>query len=387
MPDDSVQKLCCVWPVVPHCKKANTEAEVQVCFALLEVQEECESQGPQGSESRAYVAYVRPLSFLALVFGVLLALSALFSTVVPEWSVRNLIPSRRFGICSCEHKRARHPQAQHAERHRCAICKSVKAGVRAVGSKCWKCRQNGAKDDEACDGCGKIMLTYKTQAGEQEGRCCEKCTTQWKLARGVPVYNFDCTGPPLVAFAETVSLDVAVDFYIITFPVEKNGYRRKQRKKWCLLIVMRIVLWIRFGWACGILASPPVEAYGNAPALADFFGSQHWPDPARACPVLLVGVAPALKANIKARMVSADRAAAAEMVRSTELTASRRNVCKNFRLSHFVENAKAYDRTPMVKRAAALGVAAGLVSSVGAAFKRSPQQIVGSPLSGILYPH
>ena len=262
----------------------------------------------------------------------------------------------------------------------------MKPGVRAVGGKCWKCRQSAAKDDEACDGCGKIMVTYKTQAGEQEGRCCEKCTTQWKLARGVATYNFDCTGPPLVAFAETVSVDLSVDFYIITFPTAKNGYRKKQKKKWCLLIVIRIVLWIRFGWACGILASPPVEAYADAPALADFFGTQHWPDPQRACPVLLVGVTPALKASIKARMVGADRAAAAEMVRSTDLTASRRNVCKDFCLAHFVKNAKAYDKSAMVNRAAKLGVAAGLVPTVKAAFQRKSQQIIGSPLSRILYP-
>ena len=224
-------------------------------------------------------------------------------------------------------------------------------------------------------------MTNKTQAGEDEGRCCEKCAVHWKFERGVPTYNFDCEGPPLVAFAEAVSGYVEVDFYVITFPAESNGYKKRMRKKWCLLIVIRIVLWVRFGWACGILASPYLEIYSNAPALAEFFSHQHWPAPQRQRPVLLVGVRASLTTQIKARMETAK----ADLVKSTELRASRRHTMKGFSVKGFIENSQAYDHTPMVRRAAKIAVDAGMVPSVDAALQRQPHQLPGN-LKRILYP-
>ena len=179
-----------------------------------------------------------------------------------------------------------------------------------------------------------------------------------------------------------------VDIYFISFPVGSEGrYKNGKQKKWCLIVLIRIVLWVRFGLLCGVLATPPVEMYASAGALVDFFLKQIWPS--HACSVLLLGQRSeevAKLSDIRGAFNAKGQQARAKQMRGTELTGSQRYIMEGMNVADFVKNPKNYDDTPLVKRAAQLAWKAGVEKNVAAVMSRDPKSLTDPRFSPICYP-
>jgi len=189
----------------------------------------------------------------------------------------------------------------------------------------------------------------------------------------------------LEEFATFHATTEAIDIYLVSFAT-KVVYRRGRKKKWCLLVLMRIVIWVRFGWLCGILASPYVEIYAQASALAKFFSAQHWPAATRNCPVLLLGLKEVKLIDIKNAMIAQGEQHRAAKLKSTDLTGSQWRIMKDFDLKRFVASPKSFDHTLLLKRAAHIVFRSGMATSVQQAFDRPTKPLNAAQLCATLYP-
>ena len=261
----------------------------------------------------------------------------------------------------------------------------MKTGILSVGGWCRTCvKHKPAK--AACEMCEETRDTRKVSVGDKTGRVCSECRPKWKIARNEPTLQIPCVGPRLQEFADSVAVCVEVHFYCVSFPIADEGYTRRQKKKWCLIILIRVVLWRRFGILCGVLATPPSEAYADAEAIADFFAAQTWPS--HACTVLLLGLRSqvATLGPIKAALNAKGHQSRAEKLKGTKLSGSQRNLMTGMNVADFVKNPRDYDGTPIVKQAARLAVSSGMVQNMKIAMSCVPKPLTNTTFARICYP-